>query len=438
MENHCALAGICGGCAYTGMDYEAQLRKKDEHVRNLLSGAVRGELPYEGILRSPLAFAYRNKMEYSFGDEKKDGPLTLGLHKRRSFYDVVNADCCLLTHEDFNVIVRETRRFFDELGVTYQDKRTHLGFLRHLIIRRAVNTGELLLDLVTTTQPIIPVMSHRLINDPVLYEKEAMEAGAVQASTAVNVYDTKEIIDEWAACIRRLKAEGRIEGELCGILHTVNDSKADAVKNEGTRVVDGTDSITESILDLRFRITPFSFFQTNSRGAEVLYQKARDYVADSLTKESTVYDLYCGTGTIAQVLAPCVHAVIGVEIVPEAVEAAKENAEKNGLSNCRFLAGDVFAVLDTIEEKPDVIILDPPRDGIHPKALPKILSYGVDTIIYISCKCESLARDLVPMQAAGYQVVKACAVDQFPWTKNTECCVKLKLIGLQGGTGISE
>ena len=419
-HNSCALAGVCGGCAYCGISYEEELRQKEAQVKQLLDGAVRGEYEFEGITGSPLALRYRNKMEYSFGDERKNGPLTLGLHKKRSYYDVVNADCCQLVHEDFNVIVRETRRYFDELGATYKDKRTHRGFLRHLLLRRAVNTGEILVDLVTTSQPIIPVMAHSLINDNALYDAEALSRGELRASSAANVYETEQAVGDWAKLLLRLKEARQIEGELRGILHTVNDSRADAVKNEGTRVLYGQESICEELLGLQFRITPFSFFQTNSKGAELLYERARAYVSGSLTENSTVYDLYSGTGTIAQMLAPCAKEVIGVEIIPEAVAAAEENAAKNGLANCRFLAGDVLKVLDGIEEKPDVIILDPPRDGIHPKALPKILAYGVQTIVYISCKCESLARDCVPMQAAGYRLVRASAVDMFPRTKNVE------------------
>ena len=151
-KNTCALAGICGGCAFCGETYEAQLQIKNETVKKLLEGAAREEFEYEGIAKSPLIFAYRNKMEYSFGDERKNGPLTLGLHKKRSFYDVIDADCCQIVHEDFNEIVRETRAYFDELGATYKDKRSHRGFLRHLLVRRAVNTGEILVDLVTTSQ----------------------------------------------------------------------------------------------------------------------------------------------------------------------------------------------------------------------------------------------------------------------------------------------
>ena len=177
------------------------------------------------------------------------------------------------------------------------------------------------------------------------------------------------------------------------------------------------------LLGLEFKITPFSFFQPNSKGAEVLYETVREYIGD--IDNQVVFDLFSGTGTIGQVLAPVAKKVIGVEIIEEAVEAAKENAVRNGLSNCRFIAGDVFKVLDEIEEKPDVIVLDPPRDGIHPKALPKILNYGVDKIVYISCKMTSLARDLEMMQLAGYRVEKMTAVDQFCETVHVEvvCCL---------------
>ena len=173
------------------------------------------------------------------------------------------------------------------------------------------------------------------------------------------------------------------------------------------------------------RVSTFSFFQTNSLGAEVLYTTAREYIGDLGQGEKTVYDLYSGTGTIAQLMAPVAGKVIGVEIVEEAVEAAKKNAKLNGLDNCDFIAGDVLKVLDDIEEKPDFIVLDPPRDGIHPKALGKIVNYGVDHMVYISCKPTSLVRDLEVFLEAGYRVERACAVDQFPWTANVETVVLL-------------
>ena len=172
-----------------------------------------------------------------------------------------------------------------------------------------------------------------------------------------------------------------------------------------------------------FKISPFSFFQPNSLAAEVLYSIVREYIGE--TKEKVVFDLYSGTGTIAQLLAPVAKEVIGVEIVEEAVEAARENAAFNGLENCHFIAGDVLKVLDDLTEKPDVIVLDPPRDGIHPKALPKILDYQVDKIIYISCKPTSLARDLELLQGRGYQVERAGCIDLFPGTVHVETVVLL-------------
>ena len=199
------------------------------------------------------------------------------------------------------------------------------------------------------------------------------------------------------------------------------------------------------MLGLKFTVTPFSFFQTNSFGAELLYETARKMItgamqnpekapeascdAPSVTSEKpVVFDLYCGTGTISQLIAPVASKVIGVEIVEEAVEAAKENAIRNRTPNCEFIAGDVLKVIDTIEEKPDFIILDPPRDGVHPKALPKILAYGVENILYISCKPTSLARDLPLMREQGYVPVRGISVNQFPKTANVETIVLMSRI----------
>ena len=208
-----------------------------------------------------------------------------------------------------------------------------------------------------------------------------------------------------------------------GIMHIINDSLSDVVQSDETRILYGQDFFYETLLGLRFKISTFSFFQPNSLAAEVLYSIVREYIGD--TKDKVVFDLYSGTGTIAQLAASVADEVIGVEIVEEAVEAAKQNAALNNLSNCKFIAGDVLKVLDDLTEKPDVIILDPPRDGIHPKALPKILSYGVDHIVYISCKATSLARDLPAFLAAGYKLEKACCVDQFCQTVHVETVVLL-------------
>ena len=238
------------------------------------------------------------------------------------------------------------------------------------------------------------------------------------------------MVEGFKECLLQVEAQGRFDGKIAGILHITNDSLADVVKSDRTDILYGNDYFYEELLGLKFKISTFSFFKTNSYSAEVLYQTARDYVGDLGTqgkdgKAPVVFDLYSGTGTIAQLMAPVAGKVIGVEIVEEAVEAAKKNAGLNGLDNCDFIAGDVLKVLDDIEEKPDMIILDPPRDGIHPKALPKIIDYGVDRIVYISCKPTSLARDLEVFLERGYRVEKAVAVDQFPWTANCECVALL-------------
>lgn len=424
MKNECSLQGICGGCAYGACTYEDQLSDKEREIRDMAGEAGCSDV-YEGILGSPLIFAYRNKMEFSFGDSSKNGPLTLGLHRKKSFYDIVDTDHCLITHEDFNVIQRITREYFDDLGLTYMDKRSHLGYLRHLLVRRTINTSEILIDLVTTGQPLIPVMGHRLINDKVLYDKEAELRGEIKASSAVNVYDEEETLTGWMELILKAKEEGRIEGEIKSILHTRNDRPADAIINEHTDILYGEDHITEELCGLSFKITPFSFFQTNTRSAELIYNKAISYISDELGAEKLCFDLFSGTGTITQILAPHVRRAVGVEIVAEAVEAAKENAALNGLSNCEFICGDVFEVLKDYPERPDAVILDPPRDGVSPKALDIIASYGVPHMVYISCKPKSFFRDLELLRGRGYEVSRMCAIDQFPWTKNCELVVKL-------------
>ena len=417
----CPHFGKCGGCTYQTVAYEEQLKIKSAQVEKLLSEVVSGELPFEGIIGSPVTEEYRNKMEFSFGDEYKDGPLALGLHKRNSMYDIVPVTECKIIDEDYRKILTCVQDYAIEKELPFQHKLSHEGYLRHLLVRKSVKTGQILVDIVTTTQ----------------------------------------IEHDFTELVNRLTSI-EYKGTLTGVLHTFNDSLADAVINEKTELLHGQDYIEEELLGLRFKITPFSFFQTNSLGAEVLYSKAREYVLSggfgdvagvddtgaasaagnsdaAMTAKAAgnvevqgnagskpvIYDLYTGTGTIAQMLSPVASKVIGVEIVAEAVEAAKKNAAQNGLTNCEFIADDVLKALDNIEIKPDFIVLDPPRDGIHPKALEKIIDYGVDRMVYISCKPTSLARDLVTLQERGYKVEKCCCVDMFPNTGHVETVVLL-------------
>ena len=437
----CPHFGVCGGCTWQNLPYEETTKLKAQQVKALLDQAV-GEaeaavkrttpdpensgwmaqnpsgshFDFQGIKTSPAVYEYRNKMEFTFGDEYRDGPLAVGQHRRGGFYDILTVTDCCIVDADFRAILRSTRDFwgqrYADKAVTCYHRMRHQGFLRHLLIRKARHTGEILVDLVTTTQ-----------------EEHA------------------EDIRMWTEALLALPLEGTIRG----ILHTHNDSLADAVIDQGTEILFGEDSFTEEILGLKFRVTPFSFFQTNSEGAEVLYQTAREYLQgicgtgmdDRKTEAAAqedchpragecdadrrpvLFDLYSGTGTISQLMAKSARKVVGVEIVEEAVQAARENAAMNGITNCDFIAGDVLKVIDQIPDKPDVIVLDPPRDGIHPKALPKILQYQVPNILYISCKPTSLARDIPAFYLAGYRLQKAVCVDMFPWTAGIETVVQL-------------
>ena len=422
----CTHFGACGGCTYQSLPYEDQLKIKEEQVRGMMENAIGDACAYEflPIKHSPRVLAYRNKMEFSFGDAYKDGPLALGMHKRGSFYDIVTVEDCRIVDGDFRTILMVTLSYFGEQGISFYHRLRHTGYLRHLLVRKAVKTGEILVDLITTTQEWsnAPVQEtdERAKIEAALLEKQ----GKCPHAGTINEEKEKSLLDGWKDVLHALS----LEGTLKGVLHTKNDSVADVVKNEGTEVLSGQDYFYEELLGLRFKISPFSFFQTNSLGAEVLYSTAREFILgdnpDMLT-DKTVYDLYSGTGTIAQMLAPVCKKVVGVEIIEEAVEAAKENAALNHLDNCEFLAGDVLKVLDTIEERPDYIVLDPPRDGIHPKALEKIINYGVDHMIYISCKPTSLARDLEVLLARGYVVDKVQCVDMFPNTVHVESVVLL-------------
>lgn len=389
----CPHFSECGGCAYQTLPYEEQKKLKLNQVKALLD-AVYPDFPLDECVESPRIWEYRNKMEFSFGDEVKDGPLTLGLHKRGSFYDIVSVPDCQIIDEDLRKVLKTTQDFFRnaKLGgksIDFYHKMRHEGVLRHLLVRKGLKTGEMLICLVTSSQ------------------------GGIDSA------EGKQLLEKYKDTLLALETTGT----FAGILHMTNDSLSDVVKADAVDILYGKDYFYDELLGLRFRITPFSFFQTNSAGAEKLYSLAREYIGDLTGKK--VYDLYSGTGTIAQVLAPVAKEVTGVEIVEEAVYAAAENAKENQLDNCTFLAGDVLTVLDELTEAPDAIVLDPPREGIHPKAIRKILDYGLSSFVYISCKPTSLARDLEVFLEYGYQPVRAKCVDMFPWTRGIETVVLL-------------
>ncbi|MBQ9910939.1 MAG: 23S rRNA (uracil(1939)-C(5))-methyltransferase RlmD [Lachnospiraceae bacterium] len=388
VKDVCSHFGVCGGCLYQSVPYIQQLRLKEFQIRTLLD-RIDSEYKWEGIKASPDQFGYRNKMEFSFGNETLDGPLTVGLHRRNGFYDIIPVQDCRIVDSDFRMILMITQMFFRAQNVPFYHKLKHEGVLRHLLVRKGLKTGEIMVGLVTTSG---------LDTDLSAY---------VSSLTALS-----------------------LSGQIVSVLHLINDGLADMVAADEVRVLYGRDYIYEELFDLRFKITPFAFFQTNTRGAEVLYETVRSYLGT--TKDKEVFDLYSGTGTISQILAPAAKKVIGVEIVKEAVEAARENARLNGLTNCEFLCGDVLEALDYMIERPDLIVLDPPREGINPKALSKIIDYGVDRIVYISCKPTSLVRDLEIFSEAGYLMERACAVDMFVGTQNIETIAVLTKVRNRG------
>lgn len=378
----CPHREFCGGCIYQDVPYENQLAEKEREVLRLLE--AKGVTPekIDKIEGCPSAYCYRNKMEYTFGDFVKDGKMTLGMHRKKNFMSIVTVDRCQLVDPDFNIILKAVLDFSVEKGYTFYHKRSHSGLLRNLIIRKGIRTGELLVNIVTTS-----------------------EEG----------FDESEFTEMLLSLT--------LTNTIVGVLRTYCDSLADAVVPDSLKTLYGRDYYMEKLLGLDFKVSAFSFFQTNVEAAERLYTEALALVDSFEGKKA--FDLYCGTGTISQVLALKAKKVLGIELVEEAVEAATENAALNGLDNCRFIAGDVFKVLNEVPDKPDVIVVDPPRVGIQPKALDKIISYGVKEIIYISCNPKTLAENLRYLDYYGYKCRYLKPFDNFPMTKHTECIALL-------------
>lgn len=386
MENSkktiCVHSDVCGGCCYQGVEYDLQLKNKEGEVRGLLEQKGLKPEVFDHIEGCPNQYGYRNKMEYTFGDFEKGGELTLGMHRKKMFMSVATVNECQIVDDDFNIILQATLDFCNDLGYKHYNKRSHDGLLRHLIIRRGVRTKQLLINIVTQSD-----------------EKAGVR------------FDSNAYADFLLGL--------ELDNKIVGILRTENNSVADAVIPEKITTVYGNDYYVERLLGLNFKVSAFSFFQTNVEAVERLYTEALNLV-DSFEGKN-VFDLYCGTGTISQVLALKAKHVLGIEIVEEAVKAAEQNAKINGLGNVDFIAGDVFDVLKNVEEKPDVIVVDPPRAGIQPKALDKIISYGVKEIVYISCNPKTLVDNLYYLEYNGYKLKYLKPFDNFPFTKHTEC-----------------
>ena len=385
-ENHCAAEGICpisencGGCLYQGVSYEEQLRIKDKAIRRLLDKHHLPQDVYEGLMPALDVYGYRNKMEYTFGDLEKGGELTLGMHLKGRFMSIVTSDCCQLVPKDFNRVLEATLKFCREKGYTFYHRKSHEGLLRNLVVRHGVRTGELLVNIVTSS------------------EEGFDEQGFLEMLQSL-----------------------KLDNQLVGVLRTYNDSVADVVLNEGLKILWGREYYNEEILGLKFKVNAFSFFQTNIAAIERLYADALALIPE--IGDKTVYDLYCGTGTISQLMALKAKEVYGVEIVQDSVDAAVDNAVLNGISNCHFICGDVRKTLDQLPVKPEMIVVDPPRVGMHDKVVDMLAGYGIPEILYISCNPKTLCMNLERFSQYGYEPVVMRAYDNFPLTKHVETVV---------------
>ena len=396
VEPFCPHFGVCGGCKWQNLPYDEQLRFKTEQVHDQLARIGKIELPeVRPCLGSERQQFYRNKLEFTFSDKRWltyeeiasgadiEREPALGFHIPDSFDKVLDIDRCYLQPDPSNDIRTATRRFCIDNGYTFHDVRRHEGLMRNMIIRTA-STGEVMVIVVFAEddrERIVALLDHLSETFP-------------QITSLYYVVNTK------------------LNDSIADLQHTLYRGEA---------------FITERMEGLRFRIGPKSFYQTNSAQAYELYKVARDFAA--LTGTETLYDLYTGTGTIANFCAAAARTVIGVEYVPEAIEDARLNSQENGIHNTRFYAGDMKDVLDddfiARNGHPDVMILDPPRAGVDPRVIEVILRAAPQRIVYVSCNPATQARDLALMDAQ-YRVTAVQPVDMFPHTHHVENVVRLE------------
>lgn len=396
VEPVCTHFGACGGCKWQNMDYQFQLGYKHQEVENNLKRIGKIDLPeFEPILGSKEQFFYRNKMEFSFSnarwltdDEIKSGEElgkenALGFHIPKMWDKILDIQKCHLQQDPSNQIRNEIRAFANENGLAFYNPREHTGFLRTLMIRTA-STGEIM----------------------------------------VLIQFFKEDVKKRELLLNFLKDRFP---EITSLQYVINGKPNDTIYDQNVVCFHGRDYILEEMEGLQFSINAKSFYQTNSEQAYELYKITREFAG--LTGEELVYDLYTGTGTIAQFVSKEAKKVIGVEAVPEAIADAKLNAERNKITNCEFFVGDMKNVFndDFIAQngQPDVIITDPPRDGMHKDVVAQILKIAPKRVVYVSCNSATQARDLALMDEM-YQVVRVRPVDMFPQTHHVENVVLLE------------
>jgi 23S rRNA (uracil1939-C5)-methyltransferase len=374
----CSHFENCGGCTWQDLAYDQQLVFKRKQVVDCLEHI--GGL--ENVEVSPVVgcdepFWYRNKMEFSFHVDSNGG-FTLGLHERGYFDRIFDLDKCYLQSEESNRIVHFIREFITREQIPVYDVKFHHGFMRFVVIRQTKRTNQLMVNLVTNYG---------------------------------SFPDVTKLVNELCRAVP----------EITTIVHNQNGQKSNIATGEKETVLFGPGYIEEQVHDCTFRIHPNSFFQTNSLQAAKLYKTAFDILEPNPT--DSLLDLYCGTGAIGLLLARKVQRIVGVELVSSAIIGARDNAAINGLSNVEFIEGDVTAYLKALVETQDkyqIIVIDPPRAGLHPKALKRIIEYRPSKLLYISCNPATFARDAKDLVSAGYQLPRVIPVDMFPHTMHIE------------------
>src|SRR3954451_21984107 len=379
----CANYPACGGCRFQDLAYESQLENKERWVADSLQRlAGLTDFPLGPIAPAASQFHYRNKMEYSF-TQLEDGP-TLGLHKAGRWDEVLEIEKCWLTSDLGNAIRNRMREWAREERLVAYDQETHEGYLRHLVVREGRNTGQALVHLVTDRGE--------------RFDRERLI----------------EVLTEFP--------------EVRSIHWSVNRGVAEVTANLPTELLWGEDAIEEELSGLRFRVRPNAFLQTNSEMADELYGIAREFA--QLAGGETVYDLYCGIGTIGLSMAASAMTVWGIEISEESVACAIENQELNGIGSAAFFAGNVGGVLQDLRGRagdPDVVVVDPPRAGLAGKALKRLGEIAAPRIVYVSCNPTTLAGDAKRLRDDyGYRLVRARPVDMFPHTPHVECVALLE------------
>jgi 23S rRNA (uracil1939-C5)-methyltransferase len=388
----CEYSGICGGCTWQFLRYERQLEYKRRHVAESLEhiGGIRG-VTVHPTLPSARVFAYRNKMEFSFSERRwllpeemaaggVDAGMALGLHVPGTFFKVLDIRACLLQPPLGNAFLNEMRAYVKHSGIPVYGLRSHQGFWRFLMLRHSVARNRWMVNVVTASA----------------------DRAAVQPFAD------------------RLMAR---YPEVAGVVNNITAAKGGVAFGEEEIPLAGSPAITDRIGPFDFEISANSFFQTNSRGAERLYRTVKHYAG--LSGRETVVDLYSGTGTIPIWIADRARSVTGIEIVESAVADAQANCRRNGVDNCRFLLGDIRRVLSEMSAAPDVMIIDPPRAGMHPEVVAQVLAMAPERIVYVSCNPATLARDLALMKAV-YRPVEVQPVDLFPHTFHIESVTRLE------------